>query len=676
MRRWLLLGAGVLLLLVLVAAWAVSRLDAYLQANRAAFAAQASARLGRTVSFDGLALSLRGPARIEITGLRIDDDPRYASAPFLEAESAAVELSLFAALRGVYRLRAVAITAPTLTLIRDAQGWNVASLLAAADPALPPPPSGGGGSTPPASPPAAAGAGVALDAARLSDGHVRIIDRRRTPPLELTVDQVGLSLRDWHAGGVPSFNASAALFGAATPNATVTGSLAPGAPANADVHLTWSDVALADLAPFLPQLAGRGLQGTTSGDVTAAGPPGSLDTAALRGSITLQDIGVDDPRLPLPLSAFNGTLQLAADAVTLEQATARLGGAPLTLTCRAAPPAAPLATCQVALPALVAPEFGALALRDAALEVRVRPLDPAPALSGTLRAASGEALGAAFRDLAAEAALSGDRLDVSSFAVALFDGALRGTGHCALAAQTAPACEVDATASGVRLGPLLASQGTASAERVDGVLDASSRLTFTAGDRAVVRRSLRGGGPLRVRNGVVRGVNLAQRVLGGLPGIGELARPGSRIGALFGSSETRFDALSATLRFADGRVATRDAQATAPDFTVQASGSVGYAGDLRLTGTFHAAPPLVSELLGGVPLLGGIARSSKGLITIPFTVAGTIDEPTVEPNLGAVAGGVSREAAAGVEALFGAPDPKRGKPGGVLRRGFEDLFGR
>jgi hypothetical protein len=40
-----------------------------------------------------------------------------------------------------------------------------------------------------------------------------------------------------------------------------------------------------------------------------------------------------------------------------------------------------------------------------------------------------------------------------------------------------------------------------------------------------------------------------------------------------------------------------------------------------------------------------------------------------------VAGGIGRGAVDGLDALFGAPDPKRGKRGGVLRRGLDDLFG-
>jgi hypothetical protein len=90
---------------------------------------------------------------------------------------------------------------------------------------------------------------------------------------------------------------------------------------------------------------------------------------------------------------------------------------------------------------------------------------------------------------------------------------------------------------------------------------------------------------------------------------------------------------------------------------------------------FRGEAPFLADLAGDVPGVGRLAASTRGIVAIPFTVRGTVADPTVEPDLSAVASDIGREAGAGLEALFGAPDRRRGKPGGVLRQGLDKLFG-
>ena len=134
MRRWVLLGAAVAVVGAAALALAVARLNAYLAAHRDALAAQASAALGRPVSFAAVRVSWRGGGSVRVTDLRVADDPRFGG-DLLTAASAVASISLLDAARGRWRIRSAVIDAPHLTLIGDAEGWNVESLVPLQEPA-------------------------------------------------------------------------------------------------------------------------------------------------------------------------------------------------------------------------------------------------------------------------------------------------------------------------------------------------------------------------------------------------------------------------------------------------------------------------------------------------------------------------------------------------------------
>ncbi|MEO8606119.1 MAG: DUF748 domain-containing protein, partial [bacterium] len=263
MRRWLYAGGVLLLAAAGAFAYALARLDRYLTEQRPALQAEASAVLGRAVTFDSLGVSLRGGASARVTNLAIADAARFGSAPFLTAARAEVGLELLPALRGEYHIRRVVLRDPVVTLQRDAQGWNVASFaalgsaafdrMAPAGTAAAPTP-GATRTAPDAPLPVAA---LLIAAATIDGGRVQLIDHTRQPPLTLQVEQLRMQAHDLAPGRPVAFDLSAAILGSATPNFTARGRLDPGAQPNADVQVTWLPVDLAALTPLVPALEGR-----------------------------------------------------------------------------------------------------------------------------------------------------------------------------------------------------------------------------------------------------------------------------------------------------------------------------------------------------------------------------------------------------------------------------------
>lgn len=684
MRRWLVVGAAVLLAGAVAVALALSRLNAYLIANRTSLATQASTALGRPVTFDDIGVSLRGGGSARITNLQVGDDPRFGGGDFLRAESAVVTVSPLAALRGLLRVRSVVVDAPQLTLIRDAEGWNVDSLLspAAGAPAAPSAPAASAPATPIADPPMI---GPGIGSVTLRDGTLQVSDRARQPPTTATIDQVNVRISDWAPGEPLQLDASAALFGATAANAEIKGTVSPGNPTTADVTATWQPIAVAAAQPLVPVLAQFGLQGEVGGDLHFSGPLpddgdvlASLPLSAVRGTLALRDVGVEHAAIPLPITGLSGSISFTADAIELREASLRLADAPATITCRVAPPTAPAAQCELeaaAIP-LHGVGLGEGVVRGLKASVAVPLADQTGARRAQVEATGGQLRAASLGRLSGAVTMQDDAVTLEHAAAEAFGGSLQIDGACTAVGGSAPDCRAHLVVRGARLSEILAGIGSDDPSRLDGRLDADLQVTARGRQPEALRRSLGGGGTIGITDGVVGRLNLAQRVLGALPGMSGVIRSGGRAARLLGGSETRFSSLTATLRIGDQRLATNDLALTASDFDVTASGSAGFAGDLTARGTFRGAAPLVDDLVGGVPLLGRLAASSKGLIVIPFTVGGTVDDPTVEPDFGAVAGGLGQDASAGFEALFGAPDPRSGKPGGVLRQGFDKLLGR
>jgi uncharacterized protein involved in outer membrane biogenesis len=680
-RRWLLVGAALLLAAAGAIAYALSRLDRYLTDERAALQAQASTMLGRAVTFDAVGVSLRGGVSASVSNLAIADDPRFGTTPFLTAAHAEVALAILPALRGEYRIRRIVVDAPRVSLIRDAAGWNALSLAR-----LDRDPSGGAASpaTAPPAPSAALPAGAAaaiIAAATIRDGIVTVVDRTHQPPLELTVDQLRVQARDLAVGEPLQFDLSAALFGSATPNLTLRGRLEPGEPPHADLHAEWLPLSLGALTPLLADLAPAAsaleLGGQVAGAVHLAGPltPGLPPT--LDGSLTLSGVSLSAPRAPARLEQVAGVVRVSPEGAEFETTSASFGGAPLQLRCQAAPLADPLMHCRLTAAAIAAAQLGSAArpgdaLRGLEADAETRPLAATPVVHATLRVADGTLHGAPFRALDAALEATLDQVTVTRFAGAAFDGTVTGSAACRGLRAAQLDCSAQGAVTDLRIAPLLASQGGPGAGKIDGTVTGSGRGSASGHDAAALLDAINGNGHIQVTNGVLRHVNLAQQIVGALPGVDALLR-GPRMRALLGTSETRFDRLSATVQVAAQRATTNDAHVQAPDFSATLRGSATLAGRLDGRGTFTLSPALAREVVGSVPLLGTL--TNHGGVTMPYTLSGTVEDPQVRPDTGALPKAFERGFSGGVDALLQAPGATE-KAGKRVLDDLNKLFNR
>lgn len=215
-KRWLFVGAPVLIFLLLFAA-VVFVLPFFLNADsfRPAIESQLSGALGRTVSMGKLSFSLVH-GTLMADDVAVSDDPSFSSVPFLQAKRLEVGIEIFPLLshREVH-ITALTLDTPSIQLIEHANGrWNYSSL--------------GSNASPPQSAPSVPGFNI--EQLKIVKGSALVSSIPQTArPFEYS--EIGLTLRQFSFQKSFPFELSAKL--PANGTLTLTGEAGPMSSADA-----------------------------------------------------------------------------------------------------------------------------------------------------------------------------------------------------------------------------------------------------------------------------------------------------------------------------------------------------------------------------------------------------------------------------------------------------------
>jgi hypothetical protein len=210
-----------------------------------------------------------------------------------------------------------------------------------------------------------------------------------------------------------------------------------------------------------------------------------------------------------------------------------------------------------------------------------------------------------------------------------------------------------------------------------------------------LKRSLAGKLRLEVGEGALEQVNVLNTLVSRLttdPGIGQLAASSIRdvMPEALEGDRTPFEGIDMALEILDGAVQVRDVSIDAGDFGLQAIGRVGLDGDVAANGTVRFSERVSKRILQKAdslaPLLG-----EGDVVTLPLTLGGTTAEPSIMPDLAALAGKAQKELQARAareigDAIFGkrreegeegdADDADRDSTEALIEKGLGRLLGR
>jgi uncharacterized protein YhdP len=223
MRRLLLIAAVLALVAAAGGATVLFFLNRLVAANRESILQQASAAVGRPVSVERIAASLRGGVGVRLSKVRIADSPDFGGGDLLTAESLMAHLRIRPLLRGVLDFSRVDAERPIISVVRNRAGeWNFANL-------------GGSRHTAGSAAPGVAGGSADNKAAdtllfiavgNVAQGNIVVTDRSRQPPQVIAIRKLDLALADVGTTAPIRFQLVAAVD-SEQPNVRVAGEVGP-----------------------------------------------------------------------------------------------------------------------------------------------------------------------------------------------------------------------------------------------------------------------------------------------------------------------------------------------------------------------------------------------------------------------------------------------------------------
>jgi AsmA protein len=280
-----------------------------------------------------------------------------------------------------------------------------------------------------------------------------------------------------------------------------------------------------------------------------------------------------------------------------------------------------------------------------------------PTVSGKVQVGALKANGASVENLKAEIKLAGGKLDVAPYSADLYGGKLAGS--LSVDANT-NRIKAEDTVTGVALGPLL--RDVAKKDMLDGRGTLKLDVTTTGTTVPALKKALAGSARVEVRDGAIKGINLAESVRNFK---GTLGSKSSQV-AGDSTKQTDFTELSASFAIKNGVAHNDDLKAASPFLRLSGAGDIDI-GNSTLDYTAKATLAATGKGQGGAANVAGI--------TLPVKLSGTFDKPSwnidftsVLGNLGSL-GGVAGGAAGAVT------DTVKSATGGVKDK-LKGLFGR
>ena len=607
--RWLARVAGSLLLLALLAVAALFLVPTETVGRLAA--AQIEKLTGRAVTIEGGLRPTIWPQIGVRTGPVTLQNARWSKAgPMLRAEALDLSIDAAALFGGTVRVTGIKLTAPEILLERAADGsvnWDLTAPLPAGEDA------GAGSGGAPAAPQQAT-TPFSIDRAEIVDGTLRYMDHGSGDSLTATDLALDATLPDFQgkadlrasamingqpvrlAGTVAGFAAFAE--GSVTP-VTLSGTLA-GAEVSFDGRFGLSPVAgegkmdltLQDV-PALFALLGRAAPGLPYGLGRDRIAMAGLATLTPKGSVHLREgvITLDDNRLAGAFDLVPGsarpmlTAEVTAGALDFSPpAGGGAGGSAGTGAAQApAPDAGGWSTAPI--------DASGLAAVDAVVSLAADSIDLGSVAFGQTRANVTVDAGHAVADLRE---------------VAAYGGTI--AGQVIVNARKGLSARANLSMSALALQPLLSA--LAGTDRLTGTGDLRMNLLGSGSNLDALMRSLEGEASLALRNGELRGLDLAGMIRTLDAGyVGE-------------GASTVFDAITASFAVSGGVARNADMALNAPLITATGAGQVDIGGqmlDYRIT-------PLT---------LGGQALHPD--VQVPVLISGPWAAPKVRLDLESLA---------------------------------------
>ncbi len=611
-----------------IAAW---KIGAIVESYKPTIEQSLSAAVGARVTLGTISVSLLPSTTLSVNSVTVQSSNGAASD--LSVGSIEAKAALAPLLSKRVELSSIAINAPRVTIIRDAQGISVRGLRSG--PSNPQSPVASNSTGPSAS--TASNFKVDIHSFEINDGAVKFEDRIANA--SHTIDSI-------NANSSIALEGSAILLGA--------GSLSMRALSKHNLELHFSDVSLFKVDDTLR--VGSSTLKTTAGDIRLSGSikrgqaPSSLQLASTSLTIpTLMTIATSVVPT-LPPQPVTGALGMKMNIDLQGAAPIKLGGTIDLKDISYSQPQSPkVSGIRGSISVTGSPSDLVVAAPSLTMNVENNPLQVS--VSGRV---------------------TPQELSLTSCKIVGFGGESSLPGTLSLTAQT---LKTTPSARSLSLAQLFTVASPSLARTIQGTLS-SFNGQFSDILPSNAARTVSGSGAMVMKDGILKGFNIANQVMSNIDGLpfisGNLRkRVPPEFEKYFSSPDTVVRELSAKFAISKGVIQLSELILMADIFSLTSQGSVAIEGKLDLKATIAFAPDLSNAITARVlemkPLL-----NKEGRLAFPLLVKGTAPAVVVLPDLTDIA----QRAAVGTvrETLSGALKGGTGAAKG-LGKGIGKVFG-
>ncbi len=277
--------------------------------------------------------------------------------------------------------------------------------------------------------------------------------------------------------------------------------------------------------------------------------------------------------------------------------------------------------------------------------------------SGSLHIGEFQASSVKASNLRLEMKADDGRVQVNPLSANLYQGILNGS--LAVNARGTPHLAVQQKLSGVNIGPLL--KAAADKDLLDGRGNLNLNVAASGATVSAMKRTLNGTAAVNLRDGAIKGINIAQTLRNAKAKLGTLK--GEHTVAANAQEKTDFSELSASFRITNGVAHNDDLNGKSPLLRLAGNGDINLAGGSL---DYLAKATVVGTLEGQ----GGQDLAALKGVTIPVRIRGPFDKLSYSLDFAGVAEGVVK---AKVEER---KEEVKEKTREELKKGLQDLFKR
>lgn len=296
-----------------------------------------------------------------------------------------------------------------------------------------------------------------------------------------------------------------------------------------------------------------------------------------------------------------------------------------------------------------------------------------PTVTGQFQVGALQAKGLKTENVKGEVKLAGGRLELSPYSANLYGGSTKGSLSLDANGNRVTARHA---MSGVNLGPLL--RDYTGKDMLDGKGNLDIDLATAGTTEAAFRKALAGTVKLDLKDGAIKGINLAESLRGVKAALGSKSAQ-----AADGSKKTDFSEMSASFVVKDGVARNDDLKAASPFLRLSGAGQF----DIGNSTIDYTAKATLAATSKGQ---GGAAAADVTGITVPVKLGGTFEAPTWSIDYAALLGALGGSAgklggavgAAGsavggvVGGAAGSAAGAAGAAGNQVKDKLKGLFGR